>query len=392
MNHKNLLKKSNAKGILFLLTFILALASCKEKGNFSITGKISNAETNMIYLEKLGVNKSTPVDSAKIDSDGRFTITGNVSSPQFFLLKLSEKNFVTLLLDSTEHVLVAGDAVNFSRDYIVSGSEGSDLVRELTLHLQKTNHKLDSLYSIKVSHIDATGKENEIKEWEETYKEIVEAQRKYSIDFVNKHPFSMASVLALYQKFDDQNYVIQDLQALKVAASALHSIYPNSDHVRALYENTLDLMRKQRNVNLNKLIEQAGSASPDIVLPDQNGKDVALSSLRGKYVLLHFWAAQNRASRIVNPVLVENYKRYKRKGFEIYQVSIDENRFEWVDAIDKDKLTWINVADLKGSKDALIKYNVQKLPLNYLLDPEGNIVARDLKGPALASTLKEIFK
>jgi len=108
-------------------------------------------------------------------------------------------------------------------------------------------------------------------------------------------------------------------------------------------------------------------------------------------VLLQFWAAEDRVSRIINPVLVEVYKKYKMKGFEIYQVSIDTNRIEWVDAIDNDKLTWINVGDMKGSVSATNVYNVKTIPYNYLLDKDGLIIAQNLKGPAIDRALEKLL-
>jgi peroxiredoxin len=209
-----------------------------------------------------------------------------------------------------------------------------------------------------------------------------------------ENPFSMASILALYQKFDDkdQNFIVRDLQTMRTAASALNSIYPESEHVKALYQNTLQYLQEQQAAQVQKFIEEQGENSPEIVLPDPDDKEIALSSLRGKIVLLHFWAAEDRASRVVNPVLVEIYEKYKNKGFEIYQVSVDENRIEWIDAIDQDKLSWINVGDMKGSIHAVNVYNVQTLPYNYLLDEEGVIVAKDLKGPNLDRAISKLLE
>ena len=179
---------------------------------------------------------------------------------------------------------------------------------------------------------------------------------------------------------------------MRTAASALHSIYPQSDHVKALYENTVQLLKNKKSAEMKKFIQEKGANSPDIVLPDQNGKEIALSSLSGKFVLVQFWAAQDRGSRILNPVLVEAYKKYKNKGFEIYQVSVDTNRIEWVDAIDKDKLTWINVGDMEGSVHAVNVYNIKQIPYNYLLNKEGVIVAKNLQGPALNKVLAKFLK
>ncbi|MGQ7869708.1 thioredoxin-like domain-containing protein [Sunxiuqinia sp. sy24] len=375
---------------LFALVISMAaiMVACDDSTQYKISGRISNAEGQYVYLDELKVTSSENVDSVKVNNSGEFEFDGIVQHPTFFLLKLSEKNFITLLVDSAEQVEVAGDAANFSRDYIVSGSEGSALVQELNQHLSHTKHQLDSISSLHVLFRTDPNYSTLKKKWEQEYKEVVENQIQYSQDFVTSHPFSMANVLALYQKFDNDNFVVQDIQSLKTAASALNSFYPESEHVKALYANTVKLIKDERNARINQLIREQGKNSPDIVLPNPDGKEIALSSLLGKHVLIQFWSAQDRGSRIMNPVLVELYKKYNKKGFEIFQVSVDENRYEWVDAIDQDKLSWINVGDMEGSRTALMNYNVQKIPYNYLLDEEGEIVAKDLKGPALDRLLK----
>lgn len=374
-----------------LIILAVLIAGCSKKNKFVIEGKITNAAGKYIYLDELKLTVNQTVDSIKIDKNGEFKFEGNVGFPTFYLLKLSENNFITLLVDSVDRVQVYADAANFSREYAVVGSDGSRLVQELNNQLSITKHKLDSIRNLTVLY-RAHNNYSELKEdWDTEMTEIKKSQVEYSSDFVQKHPFSMASVLALYQKFDDNNYVVQDLQSLKVAASALNSVFPNSEHVQALYLNTLKLMKDEQNQKLRRIIEQAGTNSPDIVLPNPDGKEISLSSLHGKYVLLQFWAAVDKGSRIQNPVLVELYKKYKSKKFEIYQVSIDENRFEWVDAIDKDKLSWINVGDMKGSVGAVNNFNVQQIPFNYLLDPDGKIVAKNVMGPDLNKLLGKLL-
>lgn len=382
-----------AKYRLFIVITVLALffLGCKQKNQFTITGKITHAEQKMIYLEQLLVSGTTLIDSAKLNSNGEFKLKSQTSIPTFYLVKLSATNFVTLLVDSAENVVVSADAVNFSNSYLVEGSLGSAMVQQLNDKLNNTKQKLDSIRSLEILNSNKPDYDELNKELSDSYAKVVQNQIDYSTDFVMNNPFSMASVLALYQKFDFENFVIKDMQPLKVGASALNSIYPQSDFVQALYANTLELMRNERAAQLQQFIQNEGSNSPDIVLPDISGNNIALSSFKGKHVLLHFWSARNEASRIVNPVLKELYAKYKSKGFEIYQVSVDTERFEWIDAIDKDRLTWTNVGDMKGSANALNVYNIKEIPYNYLLNEEGMIVAKNLKGPALTKKLSEIF-
>jgi peroxiredoxin len=142
---------------------------------------------------------------------------------------------------------------------------------------------------------------------------------------------------------------------------------------------------------LQEFINSNGSNSPEIELPNPSGSEIKLSSLRGKYVLIQFWSVFDLNSRILNPVLKENYQKFNSKGFEIYQISIDTSRQAWIETIKADQLNWLNVGDMKGSLKAVASYNIQSVPFNYLLDREGKIIARDLKGPALYKKLNEIL-
>lgn len=379
---------------LLIAVFVagLLLAGCaKDENRFTVSGKVSHAEGETIYFEKLLVSSTQLLDSAKIDKNGEFKFKGNTNIPSYYLLKLTDNKFITLLIDSMEQVTVTADAVNFERDYYVDGSTGSEQVKKLTDHLNSTQKKLDSLQSLDNLYKGNPDYAAMKSEWEAEARKFREEQVEFSQQFVMDNPFSMASVLALYQKFDPQRYVINDLQTMRVAASALNSIYPESEHVKALYQNTIQLMEEDRSARLQQLIQEQGENSPEIVLPTPEGEEVALSSLRGKVVLLQFWSALNRDSRILNEALVEAYRKYNNKGFEIYQVSVDDNRIEWVDAIDQDGLRWINVGDMEGSTQAVRNYNVQTVPFNYLLNEEGEVIAKDLRGQALDRALSRLL-
>lgn len=377
-------------GIFLILA--VTIISCKKGNQFTINGKVSHAEGKTLYLEELLVSSTKPVDSVRIDKNGEFKIKGESKIPTYYLLKFSPDKMITLLVDSAENVVIEADYANFSNQYHVEGSLGSVLVKQLVDKLNTTILKLDSLESLYNIYQENPGYESMKAKWEEQYDAIIKEQVDFSTSFVMNNPFSMASVLALYQELDQQNFVIKDFHTMRVAASALNSIYPNSEHVKALYANTVQLLKEEKSAKIQQLIEKEGQNSPEIILPDADGKEIALSSLKGKVVLLQFWAAVDRNSRVLNPALAEAYQKYKNKGFEIYQVSLDENRIEWIDAIDKDGLKWINVGDMKGSIQAVQNYNIQAIPYNYLLDTEGKIVAQNLKGPGLDRALAKILK
>jgi thiol-disulfide isomerase/thioredoxin len=387
------IKQSMIFNRIIFIVFIglIVFSSCQKSNQFTIGGKISHAEGDTIYLEEFLVATTKPIAKTVIDKNGEFEFKGQTSIPTFYLLKLTDK-FIILLVDSIDNVFVEADIVNFGREYVVQGSLGSIQIKELSENLNRTEHKLDSLRQLNNLSIANPDYENLKVKWNQEYAELIEEQSKFSTNFVLTNPFSMASVFALYQKYKDQSFVIRDLQTMRTAASALNAIYPNSILVKALYENTLEYLRDQKAAQMKQFIEQEGANSPDIVLPNPGGKEIMLTSLRGKVVLVHFWAAEDQGSRVLNSLLADAYKKYKSKGLEIYQVNVGTNRSEWLDAIDKDNLSWINVGDLEGSTKARLSYNIQKIPYNYLLDKEGKIVAKNLTGIDLDKALSKILK
>jgi thiol-disulfide isomerase/thioredoxin len=378
--------------MFFLLAALVVAGGCKKGNQFTIKGKIAHAAGDTIYLEELQVSTVKPVAKVKIDDSGEFKFQGNTSIPTFYLLKLSENNFITLLVDSVDQVYIEADVANFGKEYHIEGSLGSIQVKELNETLIRSEYKLDSLQGLNTLSRGVPDYELLKVRWNQEFAKIIEDQNRFSVNFVINNPFSMASVYALYQKYKDGSYVIKDLQTMRTAASALNAIYPNSAMVKALYENTLQYLRDQKAAEMKQFIAEQGINSPDIVLPDTNNQKVALSSLRGKVVLIQFWAAEDQGSRLLNPLLVEAYKKYHSKGLEIYQVNVGSNRSEWLDAIDSDGLKWINVGDLEGSANARLSYNVQSIPYNYLLDREGAIMAKNLTGSSLDRALGTLLK
>jgi hypothetical protein len=376
--------------LLFFAIIFLAVA-CGEKSNFTITGKIEGGAGKKIYLNNLLTASQTPADSAKLDQEGQFKLKGKVSSPSFFLLKLSEGNFATLIIDSAENLTIKGSYKNLATDYTVDGSDNSSKVRDLTFRFSAVKSKVDSLNRLYQKHKDEAGYAAELDRWNKEYSKQVSDYTAYLNEFIKGNPFSMASVYALYQKWDENNYVANDFQTMKTAASALYSVYPKSDQVKALYKNALNILKEQKKAKMNEVLSQSAVNSPNIKLPDASGIDRDLWSLHGKYVLVHFWSAKDRTSRIQNQVLAEIYTKYKHKAFEIYMVSVDDDRLAWKTAIAEDKLFCINVGDMKGSTPALISYNIRSIPSNYLLDKEGKIIGKNLQGPELNTTLSKIL-
>ncbi|NEW82189.1 MAG: AhpC/TSA family protein [Mariniphaga sp.] len=380
------------KKAFYLLIVLSILFACGKKSNFTISGQLDGGAGQTIYFNKILISNKLPDDSIKLDKDGKFSFKGITSSPAFYLLKLSKNSFVTLLVDSAENAYIQGSYKNFTRDYKVKGSIGSEILLDLDNRFSSAKAQVDSLRKLYSLHKDDPLFASKIEEWNAYYTVVKTDHSNYVTSFIKKNPFSLTSVYALYQKWDDNSFVVNDLQTMKTAASALFSVYPKNEQVIALYNNTLQYVKQEQNKRLTSVLQENAVNTTNIALPDADGRERTLWSLRGKYVLVHFWSAKDRASRIVNPVLSEIYNKFKNRGFEIFMVSVDNDRVAWMDAIANDNLSCINVGDMKGSFQAVTNYNIQELPFNYLLDKEGNIIARNLKGPALNQALSNIFK
>jgi len=380
------------KKAYYFLIVLGVLVACGKKSNFTISGQLVGGAGKTIYFNKILISNKLPDDSVKLDKDGKFEFKGSTSSPAFYLLKLSKSSFVTLLVDSAENAFIRGSYKNFTRDYKVKGSIGSEILLDLDNRFSIAKHQLDSLKQLYDLHKNDPGFSSKIEEWDAYYTVVKTDHSNYVTMFIKKNPFSLASVYALYQRWDDNSFVVNDLQTMKTAASALFSVYPKNEQVIALYNNTLQFVKQEQSKKLNTVMQENAVNTPNINLPDADGHERSLWSLHGKYVLLHFWSAKDRASRIVNPVLSEIYNKFKNRGFEIFMVSVDNDRAAWMEAIATDNLSCINVGDMKGSFQAVTNYNIQELPFNYLLDKEGNIIGRNLKGPALNQALSKILK
>ncbi len=384
--------QSSMKRIYYLLIVMFVTVSCGKKSNFTISGQLEGGAGKTVYFQKILISNESPSDSVKINKDGKFTFKGRTSTPTFYSLKLSKNSFITLLVDSAENVTINGSYKRFTQDYKVSGSVGSERLLDLDNRFIKAKAETDSLRVLYSKHKNDLLYATKCNEWNSRYISVITDHSNYVTAFIKKNPFSLASVYALYQKWNEADFVVSDFQTMKMAASALFSVYPKNEQVIALYNNTLQLVKNENSKKLTNAIKDQAVNSPNIVLPDPFGNERNLWSLHGKYVLLHFWSAKDRTSRIMNPVLTEIYAKYKNKGLEIFMVSVDDDKNAWLNAVEEDRLTCINVGDMKGSMQALTNYNIQEIPFNYLLDKEGAIIGKNLKGPGLDQTLSKILK
>ncbi|MFW5645420.1 MAG: thioredoxin-like domain-containing protein [Bacteroidota bacterium] len=378
---------------VFLL-LILSLFSCKERDNIFIKGEIKNGAKKMLYLDYLHVNTTETLDSLKIKKDGTFSFGFFSENPGIYILRNSGGKIINLLPFPGEELTVLTNYENFDEAYTVTGSEESEYLRQLVSKLKDTRQRLKKLNEAYGSLSNVT--EDQASEYITKRKEIIKDQRDFSIQFIIEHLTSLSSIYAIYQEITEGQYVLsenKDIQYMKIVADSISRIYPNVDLVKSFVNDAR--AAEERYFNLKGLSEKLSKAEvgmPEIKLPDTEGDSISLSSLKGKTVLVYFWSAMSEDARNLNPQLKQIYEENKDDGFEIYAIALDNSRNLWNRAIEYDELDWINVSELTypESKAALV-FNVNVIPSTFLLNREGEVVARDIYGKELQKWLDNML-
>ncbi len=384
------------KRILGVALAAVILAACDSNPNeFTVSGEMKNASGEKLYLVELQLNELKVKDSTIVKEDGQFSFTGETANPQFYVLRTEPRNFLTLIAAPKDDIVVHADIDNLNQTYSVTGSEDSRLIQEMQFQLNQTIEELDSLGRQLQSNMGEPDFAQLREQMGQKMQQVFENQRNFTLNYIEENKESLASMMALFQQVGPRNYVMDpnsDFEYFEMVDSALMANIPESETVKAFHSQVIEMRRQ---LGLDKEGTQRlsiGSVAPDIALPSPEGDTIKLSSLRGNYVLLDFWASWCRPCRVENPNLVKNYKEFNDKGFEIYQVSLDKTRSAWVNGIEKDNLDWYHVSDLQfWNSSAARKYNVQGIPASFLLDKEGRIIAKNLRGDALEAKLSEIF-
>ena len=331
--------KQIIKAMVMGVMAVMVVTSCtEEKKGYIIDGEISDVKDGMVYLKKYVDKSFVDVDSAVI-TDGKFKFEGVAPEALAHGLttqKESRRPLVFFLDNDVMNVKLNES----DKKLIVTGSPVNDIYMANAPIVRSKGYSLDSLLSV--------------------------------------HP---ASPVSAYFVVKDFAYKL-DLEEMKSVRSKLDASLDGTSYVQQI-ESMIARMEKV----------QVGSEAPDFTLPDVNGNPVSLSSFRGKYVLVDFWAAWCPDCRKENPNIVSAWEKYKNKNFAILGVSLDRNRDQWLAAIEKDKLTWTQVSDLKyWSSEAAVLYCIRWIPMSFLIDPEGKIVAIGLEGEELHNKLEELLK
>lgn len=391
MNYKN--------SILLLLGISIALIiSCGNKGKnekFQIKGKLSNSSGEFISLVNVNTAQPLIIDSVKIDENGEFILTKKVPEKGFYSLQISTTNYATLIADSTEKIIIEGDAKNLNETCKITGSADSKIFLEFGASTKQKFKEMESVRAQQDSirrvfeaymnttkdslSIDSLSKtlEPTFNAYSATYRKLADEATVYIKKFIDDNTNSFAALAAVQMLSPDR-----DISYFIKVSDALSARYP-----------TIETLKEFKAYIDKKKQLAIGMTAPEININDRNGKPIALSSLKGKVVLVDFWASWCKPCRAANPFVVSLYNKYKDKGLDIYSVSLDFNKEAWLKAIDQDKLTWKNhVCDMKQWQSPVVAlYGFNGIPFSCVIDKAGNIAGKNLQGPELEDKIKELL-
>ncbi len=368
------------KSIVFLIfscsVIFLSCSKSKDNAVFVIEGKVENPEENFIYIQETTDNKIVKIDSVKPQGKSfQFKIASKENT--FYQINFFGKQYGLFVAGPGDELKIEAEGNRANGNYKVTGNNDNDILMIADAKVktyQESVAALRSQFEQKASIGDTVGQGIIFSQFEQ----LTNLHIKNCKKLIDSAGTSIVSI-SLATNFLNVNEHFDYMDSL---AQKMTKALPNSKYTIKFAE----IINKKKNIEI-------GKHAPDFELASSDGQFIKLSSLKGKIVVLDFWASWCGPCRAENPNVVKMYSKYKPKGLEILGVSLDNDKIDWMEAIKKDRLSWLHVSDLKGwESDVARLYQVEGIPATFILDKEGKIVAKNLRGAELEAKVAALLK
>lgn len=383
---------------LFLAFFFTGCGGTGNKGTRTkITGYFPAFKGRSVSLSEIDVDKAILVDTTRISDNGKFSFKFRHPAAGFYLIKVDNRNYITLVLDRETSVEVTSDNKELRKGYEVEGSEDSRLYCGFEMFLEANRLKVDSLTMQYKDFQKSATFESMKLDLDKNYKQIFDSMHDYSAAFLTNHCRSLASLLVINRRFGQRKIMDEetDFTYFIQVDTCLSKIYPENKHYLTFHKKVAEMkqINELRARETQKLAP--GNKAPDITLENPSGNKVSLYSLEGSPVILYAWSSINQQSRMANQQLKKILSVYKGPKLKVFAIALESYKDMWVNAIKNDGIEqWINVTDyLNLQSGATSLYGIpEQLPYFMLLDRSLRIVYRGSDLGLLEEKLKYLDK
>jgi hypothetical protein len=388
------------KQYLMLLLVLAILLACNRNTNpllpeISVSGELRNASNLVVHLSELDVKRIKSIDSVTLDKDGRFSFKIKPTGSMFLLISVKPGQQLALIADPGEKIHLDGDAGKLISSSKISGSPASFLMLEFEKYTMRNQQKADSMGLVFLDSRSDPDFPNIRRHLDSAYQAIANDQRRYMERFIDQHPVSLTSLIVVNRKFGPNAVFAEDkdLKYFLKIDSGLMIAYPGNKHVLDNHIRVEALVASNHKNIVTDSLLNPGMPVPDVKLNNNEGIASPISSLKGKVVLVYFWAAMDAKSRQFIRKLIPVYNLNRKRGFEIYGLALEPNRSLWLNALKLDKPGGLQVNAGSGlnAPEALM-FGIKNLPDAILVDRDGKILKRNINLDELREELPKFLK